>query len=73
MCGKECFRKRDAELALKKVKKSSKNYRKECRTYYCETCNSWHLTSKEEWVDQEELDVLEKERWEKLLKNNHYE
>lgn len=67
MCSKECFRKRDAEIALKKVKKSSKNYRKECRTYYCEKCNAWHLTSKEEWIDVEDLKLLEEDRWKELL------
>jgi len=72
MCNKECFRKRDAEIALKKVHKSSKNYRKECRTYYCEKCNAWHLTSKE-LNTPVEFELLEKQRWEKLLNNKDYE
>ena len=70
MCNKECFKKRDAEIAIKKVRKSSKSYRKECRTYYCGKCNAWHLTSKEDWDDgPKEFPLLEEDRWKNLLQN----
>lgn len=72
MCNKQSFTKKDAEAAIKKAKKSSKQYRKECRKYYCDRCNSWHLTSKEEGYNdkQGELPILHRERWKRLL-NNH--
>jgi hypothetical protein len=72
MCNKECFKKREAEHALNRVKKSSKQYRKECRMYYCDKCNAWHLTSKET-NEPKEFKILEKDRWLKLLNNEVYE
>ncbi len=74
MCNKLPFTKRDAETALKWNKKSSKQYRKEVRHYYCEEHNAWHLTSKEYAPSEEMGDlelILEKDRWEKLLNKNN--
>lgn len=48
MCDKVKFTKSEAEQALIRNKKSSKQYRKECRKYYCVFCNAWHLTSMED-------------------------
>lgn len=71
MCNKLSFTKKQSELAIKKAKKSSKQYRKECRNYYCEECNAWHLTSKEEFVEGEEnFNILYKDRWDRLLKDS---
>ena len=71
MCNKVRFTKKDADAAIKHNKRAHNQYRKEVRDYYCEDCNAWHLTSKP-FVPPEEIsditEVVDKERWEKLLK-----
>jgi hypothetical protein len=56
MCSGEKIRftKKEAETALRKNKHSRKKYRKECRAYYCASCNAWHLTSREDLKDTDE-------------------
>lgn len=67
MCNKESFTKKQAEAILKVNRKSGKQYRKEMRTYYCGSCNSWHLTSKELWDDQEDISNEYKQLFQKYL------
>jgi len=52
--GKKCFSKRDAETARNKRLKPKRHQRRHntpdsLRIYHCQTCNGWHLTSKEEY------------------------
>lgn len=65
-CNKVCFQKHEAELCIQKNKKSSKQYRKEIRIYYCDIHNAWHLTSEEQ---EEDLDIKikYKKKWKRLL------
>lgn len=46
--------KKDAITALNYIKKYEKKrqYRKECRAYYCDDCMAWHLTSKENFSEE---------------------
>lgn len=70
-CHKQRFTKKEAEYALKRNKKSSKQYRKEVRYYYCRPCNAWHLTSKEnEPVDNDLKNFkFNPELWSHLIDN----
>lgn len=73
MCDKRNFSKQEAEYILKKNKKSSKQYRKECRDYYCEYCNSWHLTSEEKKTVEEQIHLSLLGKWKKILKKQKRE
>lgn len=66
-CNKVCFSKKEAESILTHSEKTSHQYRKEHRCYYCKECNAWHLTSKEEdtWVTPVKVKFFK--RWRKLL------
>ena len=67
-CNKRIFTKRQAEAILRLKPKGSRKRKKEVRTYFCEECNGWHLTSME--VPPEEIvevDVINKEKWSLLL------
>lgn len=70
-CTKVAFSKKIAGSTLKANKHHPKQYRKECRSYYCQQCNAWHLTSMENKTPPQATDVklIERERWEKLLNN----
>ena len=51
-------------------KSKHKKHRKEIRYYHCPDCNMWHLTSKASGENKVIFfDIIEKERWEKLLIN----
>jgi hypothetical protein len=68
-CPKVPFTKASAEVALKKATESNKRNRKECRIYQCDTCGMWHLTSqKKEDVQVENYRVVNKAKWEELMK-----
>ena len=70
-CLKRPFTQHAAKLALKQVAVNKRNKRrKECRAYYCQGCDAWHLTSKEEWGNVKEVNVIEIERWTKLVNHN---
>lgn len=43
-CGKNCYNRLDAMLALSKIKNKCNNKRKECRKYWCDICGAFHLT-----------------------------
>lgn len=68
MCDKKCFTKIEAQSALNHNKHSGKQYRKEQRMYYCEDCNAWHLTSREDLRDTVSVEIWE-DKWEKFLNN----
>ncbi len=70
-CNKKQFTKIEAEKALKRNKKSSKQYRKEVRYYYCGECNSHHLTSKKLVDDEDllEIELTNIDRWKQLFQN----
>lgn len=47
MCSKiQYHSKRDANIAIKDIKRNSSRSHIPRRTYYCRTCNAYHLTSK---------------------------
>lgn len=49
MCGKQRFSKKEAGTILNYIKKHGRkknSKRKEKRYYFCDECNSYHLTSK---------------------------
>jgi hypothetical protein len=55
-----------------RLKRFSKKFRKEIRSYHCPLCNWWHLTSKtNEFLNKEEreIKILFKDTWFKLLNN----
>jgi hypothetical protein len=68
-CNKKKFSKNEAIWALKRKGKSSKNYRREIRYYFCEECQAHHLSSKEDKEDTINIEVTLIDKWTKLL--NH--
>lgn len=46
-CGKICYSKKDAQTALNYVKHTKEKHKLPIRAYYCDKCNSYHLTSQE--------------------------
>lgn len=69
MCKKQCYDKKTAQTILNERKQKSKKWAREIRIYFCEQCNGFHLTSKEEWeqplqLKQEELIFCD--LWKKL-------
>lgn len=67
-CTKKSLSKQEATIAIKLAKQSHKQYRRETRYYFCEECNAWHLTSREDPPEEiEELEVVNKEKWESLI------
>ena len=72
MCNKQKYSKKEAKTVLNHCKGNKrKNYRNECRIYECLECDSWHLTSKEEWEQSTQLtldDLKQKQEWLKLMK-----
>lgn len=71
ICGKKTFTKLEAQAAIRRNKRSSKQYRKEIREYYCRRCNAWHLTSTELKTDKEPL--LFFEEWKEILKQQKHD
>lgn len=72
-CNKKKLTKIEAEHAIKITPKSRKQYRKECRTYYCGLCNAWHLTSdkfKKDITQRPDADLSFKNKWEQLLNSS---
>lgn len=74
-CNKQKYDKKSAISALNHCKKHrNKQYRKECRYYFCDECNSYHLTSEEEHSERmylKEEDLIFKSRWEYLMDKNN--
>lgn len=72
-CNKAKFTKRSAEAALAQNRKeghqhNKRQYRHEIRCYCCDECKgAWHLTSMEEYVKPEEVNIKYKNKWKKLL------
>lgn len=69
MCKKVQFSKKEAQTALNERKTKGRQWSKEKRIYYCEYCNKWHLTSKEEWEEPIQLiekDLIYAEKWKTL-------
>lgn len=72
MCNKQKFDKKTAQTVLNDRKTKGKKWSREKRTYYCEECNAWHLTSMEEWEEPIKLEITELKyanKWKKLLRN----
>lgn len=72
MCNKIGFTKRTAFASLSQNRKeghqhNKRQYRRECRVYECPDCGMWHLTSMEEYVLPEVINVKYKNKWKKLL------
>lgn len=44
---KRCYSKKDAQTTLNYAKTSKEKHKKPIRMYYCDFCNSYHLTSQE--------------------------
>ena len=70
MCqGKQKFSKKEAHLVLKHARECPKRWRREKRSYFCEECNAWHVTSKDfgltEIIPFEDLKY--QEDWIKLM------
>ena len=72
MCNKNCYTKKEALSALNFAKSNrAKKYRNECRIYQCpdrECNNMYHLTSKEQYDEIEEVPLKLKDEWDKLIK-----
>lgn len=51
--------------------KASKKYSKYYRAYCCNFCDYWHITSKEEWEHTEDVDLIYKEQFKKLINENN--
>lgn len=66
MCSKKCYTKKLALTILNERKSKGKKWAKECRVYFCNFCQSHHLTSQEEYFEKEEIDLIFKDEWEKL-------
>ncbi len=66
MCRKQCYDKKTAQSILNERKRKGKKWAKECRIYFCESCQSHHLTSMEEYAPLEPIDLIFKDEWEKL-------
>lgn len=68
-CQKKSFTKKEAEYVVSNNVRSAKQYRKECRIYYCDIHNAWHLSSQE--IDEIiNIEITYKNQWEKLLKHD---
>jgi hypothetical protein len=70
-CHKKSFTKREAEYIVSSNIKSAKQYRRECRLYYCDIHNAWHLTS-EEQEETIDIEIKYKNQWEELLEYGQY-
>ena len=70
-CDKVKFTKQKTEEILKTISHGAEQYRREKRNYYCKVCNAWHLTSKDLKEPIEKVKVVEKSRWENLLKESY--
>lgn len=46
-CGKVCFSKKEAQTTLNYTKHTKEKHKLPIRMYYCDKCNSYHLTSQE--------------------------
>jgi len=71
MCFKRQFSKQQALNALEKVKTKGRPWRKESRSYYCDSCGFWHLTSDAKTPD---ITIIKPQtlsfskKWKKILK-----
>lgn len=70
MCSKKCYSKKLALTILNERKSKGKKWAKECRVYFCDSCQSHHLTSMEEYEERETIELKFKEEWEKLTKQS---
>jgi hypothetical protein len=71
-CTKKRLSKEDAYnfiTYLNKNKRKVNKKRKEVRYYHCPLCSYWHTTKHEEGYSNtiKDIDVLQKDRWDKLL------
>lgn len=64
---KACFTKQQAAKALEQIK-LGKQYRKEDRTYYCEECKAWHLTSMPAYTKPGKVILKFKDKFKKYTK-----
>lgn len=46
-CGKICYTKKEAQTALNYTKHTKEKHKMPIRMYFCDKCNSYHLTSQE--------------------------
>ena len=68
-CNKVKLSKKEALSFIKKFC-GTRQYRKEKRAYYCEECNNWHTTSTEDKIEIIDINLINNERWNKLLKKS---
>ena len=72
MCRKNGYSLKEARTVLNEAKRNkNKKYRKETRYYFCENCQSYHLTSQEEYYEKEIIpleELIYKEEWVNLMK-----
>lgn len=71
MCNKLCFTKKEAITTLNKIKEEKKKYRHEKNYYYCHKCGAFHLTSIEEFEEQQKIPLRKlryKKKWKELMR-----
>jgi hypothetical protein len=71
MCSKQCYDKKTAKTILNERKDKGRKWSREKRIYFCEKCNSWHLTSEDEYeprIQLKEEDLIFKSKWKELKK-----
>lgn len=71
-CLKVILTKKEAVSASKRFGKQ-RQYRREKRYYYCSICNGWHLTSKEELIEDEPIKLSFTKAWKKFIKQQKKE
>lgn len=72
MCSKEKFDLKSAKTVINHAKNQHKKWRREVRYYFCDYCNCYHVTSKEEYEPPVKLNLEElkyAEKWKTLLEN----
>lgn len=69
-CHKKSFTKREAEYVVSHNVRPAKQYRRECRLYYCDIHNAWHLTSDEQEDTTIDIEITYKSEWERLLEHD---
>jgi hypothetical protein len=69
--GKVKFTKREGQEALNKMQSNGKTYRENSSLYNCALCGFFHLTTKDQYSeeDKEQKPLIHGEEFEKLINN----